>query len=253
MLSTRVIPVLLLSSKGLVKTVQFQNPVYVGDPINAFKVFNEKEVDEIIFLDILASKRKSEPDYEMIEAVASECFMPVCYGGGISTTDQIRTILGMGIEKVSLNSQILESPALVSEAASIFGSQSIVVSIDVKKKRNGKRKVYSHASGKTTSQDPVNFAKIMEQAGAGELLINSVDRDGTMIGFDIDLMRSIVSNVNIPVIACGGGGNLVDFRIVKKETNVAAIAAGSMFVFHGKHRAVLLNYPEQEELREFLA
>lgn len=252
MLSTRVIPILLLSDKGLVKTVQFKKPVYVGDPINAVKVFNDKEVDELILLDILASKKKSDPDYKIIEAIASECFMPVCYGGGITTTDQIKTILGMGIEKVSLNSQILKNSQLISEAASIFGSQSIVVSIDVKKKINGTRKVYSHLSGKTTLLDPVEFAKSIEKAGAGELLINSVDRDGTMSGFDITLMRSIVSNVNIPVIACGGGGELEHFNTVKKEADVAAIAAGSMFVFHGKHKAVLLNYPEQEELKKFL-
>jgi len=252
MLSTRLIPVLLLSGRGLVKTFQFKRPVYIGDPLNAVKVFNDKEVDELIFLDIRASGKNLLPDYKLIEAIASECFMPVCYGGGISTTEQIKMILNLGIEKVSLNYQALCNPDLIKEAASIFGSQSIVVSIDVKKKINGIRKVYSYSSGKITSLDPLEFAQKMEKCGAGELLITSVDREGTMSGFDIDLMKDIVSNVNIPVIACGGAGELKHLQAVKEETNVAALAAGSMFVFHGKHKAVLLNYPEQEELKKYL-
>ena len=252
MLSTRVIPVLLLSGKGLIKTVQFKSPVYIGDPLNAVKVFNDKEVDELIFLDILASKKNLPPDYKLIEAIASECFMPVCYGGGISSIEQIKRILSLGIEKVSLNNQVLNNSNLIKEAAAVFGSQSIVVSIDVKKKIIGTRKVFLHFSGKTTSLDPLEYARKMEECGAGELLITSVDRDGTMTGFDIDLMKSIVANVNIPVIACGGAGNLEHLQAVKKEANVAAIAAGSMFVFHGRHKAVLLNYPEQEELKKYL-
>jgi imidazole glycerol-phosphate synthase subunit HisF len=252
MLSTRVIPVLLLSGKGLIKTIQFKRPVYIGDPLNAVKVFNDKEVDELIFLDILASKKMLPPDYKLIEAIASECFMPVCYGGGISSIEQIKRILSLGVEKVSLNYQVLNNPDLIKEAASMFGSQSIVVSIDVKKRINGNRKVYSHSSEKITSYDPLDLAQKMEKYGAGELLINSVDRDGTMSGFDIDLIKEIVANVNIPVIACGGAGELKHLQTVKKDTNVAAIAAGSMFVFHGKHKAVLLNYPEQEELKKYL-
>ncbi len=252
MLSTRVIPVLLLRGKGLVKTVKFKDPVYIGDPINAVKVFNDKEVDELIFLDILASKRNIQPDYNLIESIASECFMPVCYGGGISSVEQIKRIFGLGIEKVSLNSQVLINAGLISEAAAMFGSQSVVVSIDVKKKITGKSKVYLHVSGKTTSEDPVEYAKKMEQYGAGELLVTSVDRDGTMLGYDLNLMKEIVANVSIPVIACGGAGNLDHLKEVKDAAKVSAVAAGSMFVFHGKHKAVLLNYPEYGELRKYL-
>ena len=252
MLSTRVIPVLLLKEKGLVKTVQFKRPVYVGDPINAVKVFNDKEVDELIFLDVLASKKGLLPDYKVIEAIASECFMPVCYGGGISSLEQIKKILNLGIEKVSLNHAVLEKAELIKDAARMFGSQSIVVSLDVKKKKLGSQKIFSHSSGKTTSFDPVEYAKSMEKLGAGELLINSVDRDGTMSGYDIELMREIVSNVNIPVIACGGAGKLSHFQEVINNSNVAAIAAGSMFVFHGRHKAVLLSYPDQEELKKYI-
>jgi imidazole glycerol-phosphate synthase subunit HisF len=252
MISTRIIPVLLLSGKGIVKTIKFKKPVYLGDPLNAVKVFNDKEVDELIFLDVLASKKNIPPDYKLIEDIASECFMPVCYGGGISSIEQIKKILSLGIEKVSLNTQALNNPSLVQDAASIFGSQSIVVSIDIKKKLNGTRKVFSHSTDEMTSYNPLEYAQKMEQCGAGELLITSVDRDGMMNGFDIDLIKNIVNNVNIPVIACGGAGELAHFQIVKKETNVAAIAAGSMFVFHGKHKAVLLNYPEQGELKKYL-
>ena len=248
MLSTRVIPVLLLKDKGLIKTVKFKRPAYVGDPINAVKVFNDKEVDELIFLDVNASKKRLQPDYQVIESIASECFMPVCYGGGITTLEQIKKILSLGIEKVSLNDAALDNPGIIKDAARVFGSQSIVVSIDVKRKMNGRRKVFSHSKGKTTAFDPVDFALKMEEHGAGELLVNSIDHDGTMSGYDIELMKEIVTNINIPVIACGGAGELTHFHEVKKHASVAAVAAGSMFVFHGKHRAVLLSYPSQQEL-----
>ncbi len=252
MLSTRVIPVLLLSGSGLVKTVRFRKPVYIGDPLNAIKVFNDKEADELIILDIMASKKNNPPDFELIEAFASECFMPVCYGGGVSSIEQIHKILTLGIEKVSLNFHALNNFQLVRDASNEFGSQSIVVSIDVKKKTGGKRVVYSHQNGTVTSFGPLEYAVKMEDAGAGELLINSVDRDGMMDGYDIELMKEIVSHVNIPVIACGGAGQIRHFGDVKREAGVTAVAAGSMFVFHGKHKAVLLNYPEQEELKKYL-
>jgi len=252
MLSTRVIPVLLLSGKGLVKTMQFSKPVYIGDPLNAVKVFNDKEVDELIFLDIQASKKNIAPDYYLIESIASECFMPVCYGGGITSVEQVRRILNMGIEKVSINNQLLNSSDLIGEAASVFGSQSIVASIDVKKKITGSRRVYSHINGKTTSYDPVEYAMNIEKQGAGELLVTSVDRDGMMNGYDIELLKGIAANVNIPVIACGGAGNLSHFKEARDSAGVSAVAAGSMFVFHGKHKAVLLSYPEQKELKKYL-
>ena len=252
MLSIRVIPVLLLSGKGLVKTVQFKNPVYVGDPLNAVKVFNDKEVDELIFLDIKATKNNTPPDYHLIESIASECFMPVCYGGGITSVEQVRRILNMGIEKISINNEVLTNRDLIGEAAAIFGSQSIVASIDVKRKITGSRRVYSYISGKTTSYEPVETAVNIEKYGAGELLVTSVDRDGTMNGYDIELLKEIVTKINIPVIACGGAGNLLHFKEARESAGVSAVAAGSMFVFHGKHRAVLLNYPEYGELRKYL-
>jgi cyclase len=252
MLSTRVIPALLLKGKGLVKTTRFRKPVYVGDPMNAVKVFNDKEVDELIFLDIIASKAGTEPDFSMIEAIASECFMPVCYGGGINKIEQIKRILGLGIEKVSLNHSILENPGIINKAASLVGSQSIVVSVDIASRRNGSKYVYSHVNKKNLKIDPVKHIKTLEDQGAGELLLNSVNNDGMMTGYDTDFIKIITELVNIPVIACGGAGNLDHLKEVRKNTEVSGLAAGSMFVFHGKHKAVLLSYPDQKELTKYL-
>jgi len=250
MLQTRVIPVLLLHNKGLVKTVKFKNPKYVGDPLNAIKIFNEKEVDELIFLDIDASKEGREPDYEMIEDFASECFMPVCYGGGITKLDQIQKIFKLGIEKVSINLSALQNLELIKEASSRFGSQSLVVTVDVKKSFTGKYLVYNHKKAKTEKTPLQEYLQKIEMAGAGEILINNVDRDGTLNGYDTKLLKSVVDNVTIPVIACGGAGSLEDFKTVKKEANVSAVAAGSFFVFHGKHKAVLITYPHYKKLEE---
>lgn len=250
MLQTRVIPVLLLRNKGLVKTIKFKKEKYVGDPINAIKIFNDKEVDELILLDIDASKEKREPSFSTIEKIASECFMPVCYGGGISSIEQIKKIFELGIEKVSINYNFLISNELIKQAVKVFGSQSIVVSIDVKKNFFGKYKIYNHVKEKTTSKDIQEYLSEIEQLGVGELFVNSVDEDGMQNGYDLELLKLVTSQVTMPVIACGGAKDIRDFKETKERTNVSALAVGSLFVFHGKHKAVLISYPSYQKLRE---
>jgi imidazole glycerol-phosphate synthase subunit HisF len=253
MLITRVIPCLLLRNQGLVKTVKFKDPKYVGDPINAVRIFNDKEVDELLFLDISATNERKRPPLRVIGEIASECFMPLAYGGGIRTLDDIREIFTVGVEKVCINSYAVEDPSFVGKAADIFGSQSIVVSIDVKKSLLGRYEVFTHGGRSNTKIDPVTHAIEMEQRGAGELFLNSIDRDGTMQGYDIELIRKVASAVRIPVIACGGAGKLSDLTDAWKKGGASAVSAGSMFVFHGKHRAVLISYPGQEELKNAFA
>lgn len=250
MLNTRVIPVLLLRNKGLVKTVEFKEGKYIGDPINAVKIFNEKEVDELVFLDIMASKEQREPNFEVISDIATECFMPFGYGGGIRSIEHIKKLFSLGVEKAIINSYAIENPSFIKEASDFFGSQSIVVSIDVKKSLMGKYKVYDSSKNKLTDLDPVEFSIKMESSGCGEIFLNSVDRDGTMKGYGIELIRKVTDKVNIPVIACGGAGKLEDLRDAVKQGNASAVAAGSLFVFQGKHRAVLINYPTQKELEK---
>lgn len=252
MLRNRVIPCLLLRNGGLVKTVKFKDPKYVGDPINAIKIFNEKEVDELIFLDIDASKTGKRPDFNMIKDIASECFMPFCYGGGVRSIEDIKNILSLGVEKVSINSHAIKNPKFVKEASEIFGSQSIVVAIDVKKDFFGKYRVYNHAKNRIVSVDPVEAAKEAAKIGAGEIMINSVDLDGTMEGYDVDLVKRITDNVAVPVIALGGAGSIGDIARVIKGGGASAAAAGSMFVFHGKYRAVLITYPDWKEIEQAL-
>lgn len=252
MLMPRIIPCLLLKNKGLVKTIKFKDPKYVGDPINAIRIFNEKEVDELIFLDIEASAKNNSPPFAMIGEIASECFMPVCYGGGIKKIEDIKKILNLGIEKVSISSYAVENPYFVKEASDIFGSQSIVVCIDVKKNIFGKYEVVTYNGKEKTGLEPLSHGLKMVEMGAGELLINSVDRDGTMAGYDLQLIKTIAENVNVPVIACGGAGNLNDIGDVIKKAHVSSGAAGSLFVFYGKHRAVLINFPTQEEINGVL-
>jgi len=247
---TRVIPVLLLKNTGLVKTTQFKEPKYVGDPLNAVKIFNDKEVDELIFLDISATPENKKPPLEFLKQIAEECFMPLSYGGGIKTVEEIKDILKVGIEKVCLNTIAVENPDLVKKATDRYGSSTICVAIDVKKNFFGKYEIYIHGGKKNTKLDPVKFAMEMDKAGAGELLVNSIDRDGMMQGYDNDLLKKITSQVSMPVIACGGAGTLNHFGDAIKQGGASAVAAGSMFVFHGKHRAVLISYPSQEELQE---
>lgn len=250
MLKTRVIPLLLLRDKGLVKTIKFKKSHYVGDPLNAIKIYNEKEVDELIFLDIDASKKGNEPDYVLIKSFANECFMPVCYGGGITKLEQIRKIFLLGIEKVSINSSTQNNEKLITDAVSIFGSQSIVVTIDIKKNLLGKYCVYNHKNNKLLKIKYIDYIGYVESLGVGEILINNVDQDGTRDGYDLKLMKEVVDSVSIPVIACGGAKNLLDFKLVKDEANVSGVAAGSIFVMHGKLNAVLITYPKHQELEK---
>ncbi|MGE0756150.1 MAG: AglZ/HisF2 family acetamidino modification protein [Pirellulaceae bacterium] len=250
MYRTRVIPCLLLKDGGLVKTVRFTKPRYVGDPINAIRIFNEKEVDELVVLDIMATRQRREPPYEQIAEIASECFMPVCYGGGITQLCQIERILKLGIEKISLNSALVERPELVAEAARAFGSQSIVASLDVKSTWLGGERVYVRGGRSRTSFDPITWARRVESLGAGEILLNSIDRDGTMSGFDLALTRRVADAVAIPVIGCGGAGGIDDLVAAVRDGRASAAAAGSLFVFHGKHRAVLISYPPEHVLRD---
>ena len=251
MLRNRIIPCLLLQEDGLVKTTRYKKSEYVGDPINAVKIFNEKEVDELVFLDIAASRHNQPPNFSLIKKIASECFMPFCYGGGIKSMEDIRKILHIGAEKVAFNSVLFNNMNLIKTASKYFGCQSIVESIDVKKNLFYKYRVYNHTTNKTTRIDPVRFSKTLEELGAGEIFLTSVDLDGTMSGFDIELIKSVSENVNIPVIACGGAGRLKHIKNVFDYTKVNAVAAGSLFVFNGKHRAVLINYPTYDEIEAF--
>lgn len=247
MIRNRVIPCLLLKGNGLVKTEKFKNPKYVGDPINAVKIFNTKEVDELIFLDTTAFKRNTPPNYQMIANIATECFMPFCYGGGIRTLEEAKQILSIGAEKISINSSALQNRGFITRLSEHIGRQSIVISMDIKKTLLGRYVVYSHTMQKTFTSHPVAFAKEMEASGAGEILVNSVDRDGMMSGYDLKLIKMVADAVTIPVIASGGAGDLSHFRQAV-EAGATAVAAGSMFVFIGKHRAVLINYPAYEEI-----
>jgi cyclase len=253
MLRTRVIPCLLLRNRGLVKTVRFKDPTYLGDPINAVKIFNDKEVDELIFLDIKATAEKREPPFKLISEIASECFMPFCYGGGIKSLKDIQSILNLGVEKVSVNSYAAENPHFVRAAADLVGRQSIVVSLDVKKHLSGQYEVFSRGGKKPTGLNPVQFAIEMEKMGAGELLLNSIDRDGTMAGYDLELIKSVTESVSIPVVACGGAGKLEDFSDAVREGGASAVAAGSLFVFQGRLRGVLINYPSPNDLQKTLS
>jgi cyclase len=247
----RVIPCLLLRGTGLVKTVKFADAKYVGDIVNAVRIFNDKEVDEIVILDIEAHRRGSI-QWDLVANTASEAFMPMCYGGGVRTVDEIKRLLKAGIEKVSINSAAHDDPRLVERAAKEFGSQSIVGAIDVKKNFLGRYLVVSHGGDRKRAPDVATWAKSLERAGAGEILINSVDRDGTQTGYDLDLVRQVTSAVRVPVIACGGAGKLEHFAQAI-ENGASAVAAGSMFVFHGPHRAVLITYPERKDLVKWLA
>lgn len=249
MKNTRIIPCLLLKNSGLVKTQKFKNPKYLGDPINIVRIFNDKEVDELLFLDICATKDSKSINYDMIFDIASECFMPLSYGGGIKSIEEIRKLLRIGVEKVAINSSTINNPNLVIEAAKIFGSSTIIASIDVKKNFLGKYEVYINGGSINTKIDPVIHAKKMQDLGAGEILINSIDRDGTMNGYDVKLIEMVSNAVNTPVIACGGAGNIQDLKDAVKIGKASAVAAGSMFVFQGPHKAVLISYPTQDELR----
>lgn len=252
MLLTRTIPVLLLHGKGLQKTRQFEYWKYLGDPVNAVRIFNEKEVDELIVLDIDASRDDFEPRINEIVELAGECFMPMCYGGGISKLEQVKRLLGEGIEKVSLNSGAHDNPRLVEDAARAFGSQSIVASIDVREAGPGEWSVFSNCGRVDRQVDPVTYAKRMESAGAGEILLYDIDRDGTKKGYNLDLLRQVSGAVDIPVVASGGAGKLEHLREAI-QAGAHAVAAGSIFVLIGRLDGVLITYPPQAELEKLYA
>jgi imidazole glycerol-phosphate synthase subunit HisF len=252
MLRTRVIPCLLLKGRGFYKTTRFKKPVYLGDPINILKIFNDKEVDEIVVLDITATIENKRPSFDLLREMASECFMPLAYGGGITSLQDMKTLYELGFEKICLNTAACRNPDLVGEAAEAFGSQSVVISLDVRKKLFGGYEVVTQSGGEKTGKDPVSMAREMESRGAGELIVNSIDRDGTMQGYELGLIRQVAEAVNIPIVACGGAGSVSDLAQAAGDGGASAVAAGSMFVFQGPHRAVLINVPSRDELEAAL-
>lgn len=248
MLRPRIIPCLLVKNGGLVKTVRFKNPKYVGDPINAVRIFNEKEVDELIVLDIDASVQNREPNYGLIENLAAECRMPLCYGGGVKTADQVEKIIGLGVEKVAMSSAVIDYPRLIWEAARRVGSQSVVVVLDVKETgEGGPYEVFTHNGTRRTGLEPVAFAQGAEELGAGEVVINCIDRDGVMKGYDFDLIARVREATSLPMTALGGAGSLKDIEELIRRFGIIGAAAGSLFVFKGVYRAVLINYPSRAQ------
>lgn len=245
----RIIPVLLIDDRDLIKTINFKKPTYLGDPVNALKIFNRKGIDEMAVLDISASKKGLEPDFELLTDMASEAFMPLSYGGGIKTLDQVRKLLAIGYEKVVLNTSLVEDEQLVKDAVALAGSQSVVASIDAEVV-NGQYKCVICDGTKVIDMSPVELAKHAEELGAGEIFLNSIDRDGVMQGYDIDLVNQVVNAVDIPVTACGGAGGISDLKDVIENGHAHAAAGGSMFVYYGRLKAVLITAPTEEELTD---
>lgn len=252
MLKHRVIPCLLLRDGGLVKTRKFDDPKYVGDPINAIRIFNEKEVDELMVLDIGASANGREPAYDLIEEFASECFMPLCYGGGIRSLEQAGRLFSLGVEKLCVQSAVLDDMSLIRSIADRYGSQAVVVSIDVKYDWLKRPRLYAAATGRKLDRDWRAFMQAAIDAGVGEVLLNAVDRDGTMQGMDLALIEQASRASPVPLIAVGGAGSLADIKAAI-DAGASAVAAGAFFVFHGPHRAVLITYPGYRELEQLLS
>lgn len=253
MLKSRITPCLLVHDKGLVKTVKFREGKYVGDPINAVRIFNEKKVDELIVLDIDATVKRSEPNYKMIENLASECRMPLCYGGGVKTAEQAERILSLGVEKVAISSAAIENPEIITEIAEQAGSQSVIVVLDVKKRRFGNRyDVLTHNGTKNTKLCPFELVGRLENLGVGEFVINSIDQDGVMKGYDQSLIQNIYETINVPMTALGGAGSLNDIEDLVKKYGIIGAAAGSLFVFKGIFKAVLINYPDPKTKQQLL-
>lgn len=248
-MQARVIPCLLVRGNGLVKTTKFKNAVYVGDPVNAVRIFSDKEADEIVILDIDASREGREPNYELIAEMAGEAFMPVAYGGGVRSLEQIRRLIRSGVEKVVINTLATESTDTIRAAVDVFGSQAIVGAVDVRRKLLGGYAVVAKSATVQTRLNLQQHIQNLVQAGVGELFVNDIERDGTMAGYDLALVRS-VAQAPVPVVVCGGAGTMEHLRQAVNEGGASAVAAGSMFVFHGKHRAVLINYPKAAELEQ---
>ncbi len=248
MVHPRIIPCLLLKNRGFVKTTKFRDPVYLGDPINIVRIFNEKEVDEIAILDIEATLSGKKPPLDFLREIATECFVPLSYGGGVRSIEDAQALFRAGFEKVCLNTMAVETPSIIKEFSDHFGSQSIVVSIDTKMSRFGHYEVFTHSGTRATGLDPKDAAYMAAENGAGEILLTSIDRDGTYQGYDLELVQRVTKVVNIPVIACGGAGKASDLIDVIQKAGAAAAAAGSLFVYHGPYRAVLINTPSFEEI-----
>lgn len=249
MYRSRIIPCLLLKGQGLVKSVRFKDHRYIGDPINAVKIFNDKKADELIFLDVFATKEGRTIALDLVRKLGDECNMPFTVGGGVSTLAQIKHLIQAGAEKVSINAAAVQRPGFIHEASEEFGSSTIVVSMDVKKRRFTGERVFVKNGSSASNFKPVEFAQLMQEKGAGELLVNSIENDGMMDGYDQALIAAVADSVNIPVIACGGAGCVEDLSKVVTEGKASAAAAGSLFVYHGPRRAVLINLPEKETMR----
>lgn len=247
MLRPRIIPCLLVHEKGLVKSVQFKDYKYVGDPINAVRIFNEKESDELMLIDIDATSNKSEPDYRLIENIASECRMPLCYGGGIKNVYQAQKIFALGVEKIALSSILIQSPSIIADIASKVGGQSVVAVLDIKRKLFGGYEIYINNGRKSTGINPIDFVKKIEAFGAGEIVINSIDEDGMMNGYDLKLIEQIRNSTALPLTVVGGAGSLNDIQTLINKFGIIGASAGSLFVFKGVYKAVLINYPSRSE------
>lgn len=247
MLRPRIIPCLLIQDKGLVKTVRFKSPKYIGDPINAVRIFNEKEVDELVVLDIDATSQNKEPDYKTIEHLAAECRMPLCYGGGVKTVEQAQRIFGLGVEKVAVSSAAIDNPTLITRIAERVGNQSVVVILDVKKKLLGGYEIYLNNGKKGTGKNPLDFIEKLNGLGTGEVVINSIDNDGVMKGYDLAFAEKVRARTSLPLTILGGAGSLKDISQIINKFGIIGAAAGSLFVFKGIYNAVLINYPTQIE------
>lgn len=248
MLRPRIIPCLLVKNGGLVKTQRFASPKYVGDPINAVKIFNEKEVDELIVVDIDATILNRDLDYTLIKNLAAECRMPLCYGGGVKSVEQVERIISLGVEKVAMSSAVVSDPEIVAKAAEVVGGQSVVVVMDVKKRGfRSKYELWTHNASKRTDLCPIEFARKVEKLGAGEVVVNAVDQDGVMKGYDLELIRTVRESISLPITALGGAGSLQDIGILINSFGIIGAAAGSLFVFKGVYRAVLISYPSRAE------
>ena len=251
MLQTRIIPTLLLKNRGFCKGIKFKHHQYVGDPVNTIKIFNEKEVDELVVFDIIASKENKPIDFEYIKEIVSEAFMPVGYGGGIKSVEDAKKLFAIGVEKVVLNTNAVLNPKIIEELVEVFGSQSVVFSLDVKKVLFGGKKVFIKSGTQNTKSNPLDVALQMQEFGVGEIILNDIDRDGTFEGYDLELIRNISSKLEIPLIVSGGASSLEDFRLAK-EAGAHGCAAGAMLVYHMPHRAVVISYPKYEEIRKVL-
>lgn len=250
MLRTRVIPVLLFNNGGLYKTIRFKDPRYIGDPINAVKIFNEKEVDELVIFDISASEKGAHPNFSFIHDMATECFMPICYGGGIKSIEDAQQLFRLGVEKISINTAAIENPEFIKELSEKFGRSSIVITVDIKKDLLGNYYVFTNRGKKNTGMKVDVWVKRIEELGAGEIILNNIEKDGMMEGYDLKLLKMVSQRVHIPVVACGGAGKLEDFKSAVQDGGVSAVAAGSLFVYWGIKKGILINYPEQEKIEE---